>query len=310
MKTLVLVNPASARGQTGRRWPQLQGEFRKHLGDFDLAVTDRALHAGELVRDAILRGVERIISVGGDGTNHEVLQGFFDPLTRQALNPEVGFAFVSSGTGGDFGRTLQVERRVDRQLERIVQSPGDQRIDLISCTFVDDDGPAWRVCLNAAGVGHGGDLARRVQAWKWLGGGGLPFVCAGIAGAIQISPWEVEVRVDDGPWQQRVVRNLAAFNGQFQGGGMRFAPLAALDDGQLELLFLGPLSPIVSISVGIASYAMDISDFDDVELRPSRRVELRPLPGQPPMWVELDGESPGQAPVTYEVMPGALRLAM
>jgi diacylglycerol kinase family enzyme len=39
-------------------------------------------------------------------------------------------------------------------------------------------------------------------------------------------------------------------------------------------------------------------------------VELRPLPGQPPMWVELDGESPGQAPVTYEVMPGALRLAM
>lgn len=310
MKTLVLVNPASARGETGRRWPQREAQFRHYLGDFELALTERAMHAAELTRAAIGRGVERIIAVGGDGTNHEVLQGFFDPERREPLNREVAFAFVCSGTGGDFGRTLGVERPLARQLQRIAESRADRYIDVLSCSYTTSDGPAWRACLNAAGVGHGGDLVRRAEGWKWVGRGGLPFVCAGIEGAIQVQPWWAELRLDDGPWEQLEVRNIAAFNGRFQGGGMCFAPGAALDDGQFQLFILGPASPVVSISVGIASYFMDVSDFASVQVRQARRVEVRALAGQPPMFVEIDGESPGQAPVVYQVMPAALRLAM
>lgn len=310
MRTLVVVNPASARGRTGRRWPGMAAAFDAHLGPFELAMTERAQQASELVRQALRSGVERVIAVGGDGTNHEAVQGFFDPETRAPIQPDAAFAFVSSGTGGDFGRSLKVERDVDRQLQRIAASRAERRIDLIGCEFDLGGRSAWHACLNAAGVGHGGDLVRRAEHWKWLGRGGLPFVCAGIAGAIELEPWDVELRIDDGPWEPRSVRNVAAFNGSYQGGGMCFAPRAALDDGQFQLFAMGPLSPPVSIGVGIASFFMDVSELDGIEVRGCRRVEVRPARAQHPMWIEIDGESPGGAPVVFEIMPAALRLAM
>ncbi len=309
MRTLVVVNPASSRGRTGRRWPQLEPLFRKHLGEFELAVTERAGHAYELVRTALLAGTQRIVCLGGDGSNFDAVQGFFDPQSRQAIAPEAGFAFVTSGTGSDLARTLQLPASIDEQLARIAAAQ-PRWIDVISCSFQGDAGPEWRVALNAVGFGQSGDLVRRVERWKWLGRGGMPFVAAGIAGAVQIQPWQVDLRLDDGPWEVRSLRNLGLFNGRYQGGGMLWAPEASLHDGLLDVVGLTERNPIRAIAIGISSYRGAAGRSPKVWAARARRVEVRAHPGQPPAWVELDGESPGQIPATYEAMPGALRLAM
>lgn len=309
MRTLVVVNPASARGKTGRHWQALEPHFRKHLGDAEYAHTQQAGEAGALTRTALQRGVERIICVGGDGTNHEVLQGFFDPETRLPVNPDAVFAFVPRGTGRDLGRTFAMGTELEPQLQRIVDSP-TRRIDLISCDYRQDGRPAWRVSINAASFGQGGDLVHRVDRWKWTGAGGLPFVLAGIEGAMFVKPWTIELKVDDGPWELEQVRNLCVFNGRFQGGGMEFAPDAKVDDGQLEVVALGSIGAVKSVAVGIASFWRRVDGIDGVWARPARRVEVRTVHGQAPAWVELDGESPGQIPAIYEVMPGILRTAV
>ncbi len=309
MKTLVLVNPASARGKTGQQWPRLEPEFRRILGDFELATTTRAQQATELTRAALLAGTERVICVGGDGTNHEVVQGFFDPQTRRALNPDACFAFVPRGTGRDLGRSWQMGTELGPQLQRIADSPIHQ-MDLISCEFTTAAGLDWHVSLNAASFGQGGDLVHRVDRWKWTGGGGLPFVLAGIEGAMFVKPWEIELRIDDGPWERDSVRNLGAFNGRFQGGGMEFAPQALLNDGVLEVFALGSVGAVKSVAVGIASFYKNVDGMSGVWTRQARRIEVRPISGQAPMWVELDGESPGTAPACFEVMPSALRVAL
>lgn len=309
MRTLVVVNPASARGRTGRRWPQLEPLFRKHLGDFELAMTERSGQAHELVRAALLAGTQRIVSVGGDGSNFEAVQGFFDPVSHAPIAPQACFAFVTSGTGSDLARSLQLPASIEDQLARIAAAQ-PRPIDLVSCHFQGDQGPEWRAALNAVGFGQCGDLVRRVEQWKWLGSGGLPFVAAGIAGAVQVKPWQVDLRLDDGPWEERSVRNLGLFNGRYQGGGMLWAPEASLEDGLLEVVGLGERNPVRAIAIGISSYGGRAGRSPKVWSTRARRVEVRPHPGQPPAWVELDGESPGQIPATYESMPGALLLAM
>jgi diacylglycerol kinase family enzyme len=51
------------------------------------------------VREALRAGVEQVVSVGGDGTHHEVLNGFFEEDGRPVREGAV-LAPLPGGTGG------------------------------------------------------------------------------------------------------------------------------------------------------------------------------------------------------------------
>ena len=305
MKTVVVVNPTSAGGRTGRQWGRWRDIFERHLGSFELAITGQPGNATHITREALRAGADRIISVGGDGTNHEVVGGFFDPATRQPIRPDARFAFIPCGTGADLARTLAVPKGIDAQLLNIVASPG-RTIDLMGCTFQTANGPAWQPCVNMASVGQGGDLVQRVGQWKRFMSGGLPFILAGIQGAVFVKPWLVQLRVDDGEPMPTLLRNLTICNGRFNGGGMEPAPQARIDDGALELVGMGKASALRSIAIGLSSYKAKMQEAPEVWHRTIRTVDIEPMPGQPPMLLELDGEQPGFASARFEVLPRAL----
>ena len=73
-----IVNPRSANGATLRRFERVREQFAKTLGNIDVKLTERPKHASELSRAAIRAGAKAVIAVGGDGTNNEVINGFFD----------------------------------------------------------------------------------------------------------------------------------------------------------------------------------------------------------------------------------------
>jgi diacylglycerol kinase family enzyme len=50
---LVIVNPASGNGHTGRSWHRIAAELRAAGLEFDSALTDRPAQATELAREAV-----------------------------------------------------------------------------------------------------------------------------------------------------------------------------------------------------------------------------------------------------------------
>lgn len=118
MKTAVIVNPASANGRTGKRWPELKRRletaFQDHL---EVALTERQGHATELTRGFLTRGYDLIVSAGGDGTHNEVLNGFL--VNDRPLNENAALAPFSLGTGGDFIRTLGWRKDIEFLIEKL-----------------------------------------------------------------------------------------------------------------------------------------------------------------------------------------------
>src|SRR5262245_2793394 len=113
MGTVFLVNPASANGSTGRRWPQLE---RKAAGvglTGDVLFSERPGHLGELGRLAVEGGAERLVVVGGDGTVHEVVDG----LMKASLSGRAELALLPLGTGKDFARSVRIPSGFDAALE-------------------------------------------------------------------------------------------------------------------------------------------------------------------------------------------------
>src|SRR4030043_1875851 len=74
----VIVNPAAGAGKTAKKWPQIM-VLRKSVGlDFEHDVTEAPGHAIELAKSAAKKGYEIVVSVGGDGTIHEIVNGLYE----------------------------------------------------------------------------------------------------------------------------------------------------------------------------------------------------------------------------------------
>ena len=104
-KWLVIVNPAASVGKSGKDWPIIKEILVNEGIEFDEVITEYPRHAIEIVRNAIVeQGYRKFISVGGDGTNNEVINGIF---TQDVVpTTEITMATIPVGTGNDWRRTF------------------------------------------------------------------------------------------------------------------------------------------------------------------------------------------------------------
>src|SRR6266851_6282513 len=130
---LVIVNPASADGATRDAWPKIASDLRTHFGPFTVAFTEGISHGRGLAADAAKQGTRLIIACGGDGTISEVVNGILES------NQETELGVLTSGTGGDFRRTLRMPNNV-AAAARALRNGRTRVIDAGRVTFVNDGG--------------------------------------------------------------------------------------------------------------------------------------------------------------------------
>ena len=305
MQTTVIVNPKSGKLSGAHSWAAIEPRLREAIGPFDAALTQATGGATALAREALRRGAERVVAVGGDGTLSEVVNGFFDG--RAAINPAAVFSFLMCGTGNDFQKTLGRPASLDESLNALRQ-PREKLIDVGRLTYVGHDGlPREQHFLNIASCGMGGAVDRYVNAipLRGLWGGKASFLAATLIALLVFRNKRVRLVIDDQPPRETRVRVAVVANGRFAGGGMMFAPHAELDDGLFDIVLLENVSRIQAVRHMPKIYAGRHLDLDQVVYLRGRRVEAT---SDEEVLLDIDGEAPGRLPATFEIVPQALRI--
>ncbi|WP_324274100.1 acylglycerol kinase family protein [Blastococcus brunescens] len=101
MRALVVVNPAATTTSAGMR-DVLVGALASEL-KLDVVETSHRGHARELARQAVAEGMDVVVSVGGDGTVNEVVNGLL--VDGPAPHLPV-LAVVPGGSTNVFSRAL------------------------------------------------------------------------------------------------------------------------------------------------------------------------------------------------------------
>ncbi|MFQ5458768.1 MAG: diacylglycerol/lipid kinase family protein, partial [Myxococcota bacterium] len=271
------------------------GEVRGYL-------TEKPLHATALARRAIEEGAEVVISVGGDGTNNEVLNGLFD--NGKPLNPDAAMAVFPGGTGGDFARLLKVPKDPVEAAKRFATS-APRRIDVGRLTCIDHAGQeAAHMFLNIAGFGIGGEVDARVNRTTKMFGGFASFLWATLVTLFTYRNRPVHLRVDDVLDEECVIQHVTVANGQYFGGGMWAAPEAALDDGLFDIIISGDITKREMILHGGDIYKGEHLAHPKNRFLRGRRVTASAAEAT---LIDMDGEQPGRLPVTLEIVPAAVR---
>jgi YegS/Rv2252/BmrU family lipid kinase len=305
--TLVVANPQSANGALGKRWSELEQTIRRCFGPFDHRFTRGPGDGAHVTHEALAEGYEMVVAMGGDGTISEVADGFFTP-SGQAIRPDAVLGVLPFGTGGDFRRTIGAPLELAAGA-RSLRGRQTRQIDVGRLTYVTHGG-AERVLhfINIASFGIGGLVDRLVNSTTKVFGGRASFLIATVRAMIAYEPQRVLLGVDGRRPEEVEIQNIAVANGRFFGGGMQVAPHALLDDGEFDVVTLQPMGLRDLLLDGHRLYTGTHLVLPGVEAIRARHVEAQPADPDEAVLLDVDGETPGRLPATFEVVPAALRL--
>jgi diacylglycerol kinase (ATP) len=253
--------------------------------------------------------VEAVVVFSGDGTIHRHLNA----LVRLGLP----VLMVPAGSGNDFARALGFHSVRDSMdaWRRFCSGKGNVRsIDLGRIQVLHNEAgevaPDFKYFCTIAGIGLDGEVARRANNFpRWLRGHG-GYVLGFASTAFRFAPIATKVLVQDqgGQWIRRSDQPtlLAAFaNTAAYGGGMKIAPQARIDDGELDVCVIGGVDPFKlfcmfpTVYVGRHLKLREVSYFK----APLARIET-----ENPVDVYADGEFVCRTPVEIGVQRAALKV--
>jgi diacylglycerol kinase family enzyme len=171
MRALVVVNPA-ATSTTAKMRDVLVGALGSEL-KLDVVETAHRGHALALGAQAAAEGIDVVVSVGGDGTVNEVVNG----LLANGPGPHLPMlAVVPGGSTNVFSRALGRSRDPVEATAEILDSLRAGRTRLVSLGTASATGTAagqtWtppRWFVFAAGLGFDADVIARVEARRAAG---------------------------------------------------------------------------------------------------------------------------------------------
>lgn len=303
MKPLLVVNPRSGGGKTGKTALALRDVVARSLGDVEMVLTERPGHGAELAREGAVAGHPLVVAVGGDGTLHEVANGVL------ASGKEVELGLIGQGTGGDFRKSLGIEHRLDHYVESLA-SGRRRTIDVGRFTGGGKDAHHF---VNILSAGMGGLVDRYVADASRSFGGKAAYFGASLRALINAELGHVKITLTtpEGKVEEHRVRSfmIAICNGQYFGGGMKVAPMASVDDAIFEVVALGATNKVgFALTTARPIYSgAHIGQGGTVHLRGSKiRLELENEAAASSYLLDVDGEPMGALPIEITCVPNAL----
>ena len=225
---------------------------------------------------------EGVISIGGDGLAHLVLQ--------LVVPRSIPFAVIPAGTGNDIVRSLgwSLEDSTN-YLDHVTSNPATP-IDLGN---VDSE---WFAAILSTGFDSVVNEKANSMAWPR---GPQRYNVAIALELPRFAPIEYEITTDNRTFTTKAML-IAIGNGRSYGGGMLVCPHAKLDDGLFDVMILKPVSKLEFIKVFPKVFSGSHITHPAVEIFRTKKIELNA-----DAIAYADGERIGPAPVSAQCIAGA-----
>jgi YegS/Rv2252/BmrU family lipid kinase len=301
-RTTFVVNPRAAAGKTGRCWASRESLLRNHFPLGEVLFTRGPGDAAHIAQDAVERGQDFIVAVGGDGTVHEVVNGMM-----AAEVPTSVLGVWPAGSGSDFARGVGIPGDVEQALDLLVSGkPRNVDVGRIFCH--DEHGQAVdRYYINAADLGLGAVVCRRLQRPPKFLPGKPSYLWQTVRALFTYRNPVVELAVDNQPFSQRKITSVVLANNAYFGSGMCIAPGARIDDGEFDLVVVGNLGRFEAIRRLGETYSGNRIRHPEINYSQCKRLEVR---SESQVFLEADGEMVGCLPAVFEIGARALKVVV
>lgn len=299
---MVIVNPNAGNGKGKKDWAQISNLLKKADLSFDAEFTERKGHAITLTIEAITSGFRKIITVGGDGTLNEVVNGVFTNNSCPAT--DITLASIPVGTGNDWGKMFGIPLDYEKAINIIVNNKTLLH-DIGTISFYNGSVKNFRYFINIAGLGFESVVVKKTNYQKDNGHGGkLIYFYNLLTSLLSYKNTKAEIIID-GETTRADVFSLNVGNGRYCGGGMRQTPRAIPTDGLLDVTIINGMGKFEIVRNLRILYNGRILQHPKIDGYKCKNIKVN---SSAVMYAEADGESLGQTPAEFGIIPGALKI--
>lgn len=285
-KIKIIVNPRAGGGKGRRMFPLLRQKLLERKISFHLQFSERPEHITHLTRQAQGEGYNLIIVCGGDGTAHYALQAM---VGRRGV-----MGVIPLGTGNDFAGNLGIGEDLDFACDLLLKGKV-REMDVIQV----DSGPYM---AGVGGVGFDSEVNAMANKFSRYLPGKAAYVLPVLFKSITYRSKEISLRLDNENLQGPIL--MVAFgNMKSYGRGMQITPLAATDDGLLDVCWIDPVNTFRLCRFFPTVFAGEHIKMPEVHYYRSTTAHVE---SSVPLDLYGDGEFLGRTPFTLRVLPQSL----
>lgn len=297
-----IVNPNAGNGKGKKDWNRIAGLFEKKEIPIVSRFTGKKLEAIDFARDAVINGFRKIITVGGDGTLNEVINGIFSQQACPGKDVSVGM--IPVGTGNDWGRMFGIPLVYEAAADVIKQN----RLllhDIGVLSYYNGNEQHKRYFINIAGLGFEALVVKKTNRQKDKGRSNQTIYFFNLlTSLISYKKTNVVMEIDGKQYSARIF-SINVGNGRYCGGGMRQTPEALPDDGLLDITVIREMGRLEIIKNLKILYDGTILSHPKVDGYRSNNLKVT---SESVLFAEADGESLGHTPVEFSIIPAAVNV--
>jgi YegS/Rv2252/BmrU family lipid kinase len=297
-----IVNPNAGHGKGKKDWERISDLLLKAGISTAVRFTDKKGDAIGFSRDAVTEGFRKIISVGGDGTLNEIVNGIFLQETCPTTGVTVGM--IPVGTGNDWGRMFGIPL----VYEGAVRVLADNKVmphDVGTISYFSSAGQEKRYFINIAGLGFEAVVVRKTNRQKDKGRSSQAVYLYNLISSLVSYHRPVVNITIDGKTTSTKAFSINVGNGRYCGGGMRQTPDALPDDGLLDITVIKDMGRIEIIKSLKILYDGTILSHPKID---GYRANNLKVTCETALYAEADGESLGHTPAEFGIVPGGINV--
>ncbi len=299
----VIINPHAAYGRAGRKWPEIKRCLTERGFRVKNYFTEKIYDACHIAEAVTKKGAPLIASVGGDGTFNEVVNGVMN--CGQAVKPLPEVALIPIGTGSDFARTLGITSGYTQAVD-VIAGRKTRAIDIGKMTMKQRGRTRSRYFANVLDIGLGGQVVQIANRMPKNIGGFLTFLLSSLMALVQFRRMHLHIWVNRRKVDTSLITIIGAANGQFFGGGMHMAPMARVNDGMLEFIYVRNTN-LFKFVYHVLSRVYSGGHLKYRNVRHLRGTELK-IRSERVFLLEADGEEERADEVNVRILPQALKM--
>ena len=299
---LAIVNPNAGHGKGKTDWKKISDLLSGYQIPCESCFTQYRKHAIELTREGIRKGYRKIITIGGDGTMNEVVNGCF--MQRSCPTRDITLGMITVGTGNDWGRMFGVPGEYEGAI-RVIRDHKTRLQDAGMVYYYHGTERDKRYFINIAGLGFDAIVVKRTNLQKDKGRKGkLLYLWNLLSCLMSYKHTRTEVIIDGNKISNHTF-TISLGIGKYSGGGMMQTPYAIPDDGYFDITIIKKMRKMEVVRRLKMLYDGTILDHPLIEGFKGKRILVD---SDPLIHLEADGETLGHSPIEFRIIPRSINI--
>ena len=229
----LIVNPNAGNTNFKKTWEKIQYLLKFKNIHFSYAFTEYTKHEVILTKEVIKKGYRNIISVGGDGTLHHIVNGIM--MQKYIKTSKIKLGIIPIGTGNDWIKTYNIPNSIEKSIE-IIKKNTTILQDIGCITLLNGKKEYFN---NLAGIGYDGYVVKNLKYLKKVGS--IAFLLSGLYSLLSYRKKKYSITIGDETLKEECLMIIFGIC-KYSGGGLRVTKYPNPTDGLLDITIVKKFS--------------------------------------------------------------------